>query len=127
MNPALLIVGVNHQTAPVQVRERLAYDETEIVPALLRLKARIPPLTEAAMLSTCNRVEVISATRELAAAAPQIVEFLALDRGVEKAAFESALYRFEEGDAARHLFRVGASLDSMVVGEPQILGQLKLA
>jgi glutamyl-tRNA reductase len=124
----LFVVGVNHRTAPVAVRERLAYADAEIVPTLGRLRAQLPALAETALVSTCNRVEVIG----LAAAphAPQpdeITRFFATDRRIEPGRFTNLLYRFAGRDAIRHLFRVGASLDSMVVGEPQILGQLKLA
>ena len=65
MEQTLFIFGVNHRTAPVGVRERLAYAEEEIVPALARLKSRVPRLTESALLSTCNRVEIIGVTAEL--------------------------------------------------------------
>ncbi len=126
MELTLLILGINHRTAPVAVRERLAFGDDEISEALRRLK-RAAPVEEAALLSTCNRVEVVAATADLSRAAEEIARFFAGDRKVEPAAFEASLYRIEGREAARHLFRVGASLDSMVVGEPQILGQLKLA
>jgi glutamyl-tRNA reductase len=126
MENALFILGVNHRTAPVAVRERLAYAETEVAPALQRLK-QATGIAEAALLSTCNRVEVIGVTSDPDRAEAQVSAFLAADRAVERAAFTDALYHFNGRDAVRHLFRVGASLDSMVVGEPQILGQLKLA
>jgi len=127
MDEKLLIVGVNHRTAPVAVRERLAYGGGEIVAALARLKSRAPALAEAALVSTCNRVEIIGVAADPARAIDEAVSFLAADREVDASLFAGALYRFEGRDAALHLFRVGASLDSMVVGEPQILGQLKLA
>src|SRR5216683_1672259 len=127
MQQKLLILGLNHQSAPVATRERLAYAESEIVPALLRLKQRVPSLAEAALLSTCNRVEIISAGADSIRAAEESLRFLADDRGVAPETFRAALYHFEGRAAARHLFRVGASLDSMVVGEPQILGQVNAA
>lgn len=127
MDESLLIVGINHRTAPVAVRERLAYADDEIVAALGRLKLRAPALTEAALLSTCNRVEIVGVASDAARAGAEAADFLGADRGVDAALFGTALYRFAGRDAARHLFRVGASLDSMVVGEPQILGQLKAA
>jgi glutamyl-tRNA reductase len=126
MENSLFILGVNHRTAPVAVRERLAYGEAEVAPALQRLK-RATGIGEAALLSTCNRVEVIGVTSDPERAENDVVHFLASDREVEAVAFKDALYHFSGRDAVRHLFRVGASLDSMVVGEPQILGQLKLA
>ena len=127
MDQTLFILGVNHQTAPVAVRERLAFADDEIVGALARLKQCAPALAEAALISTCNRVEIIGVTGDNARAAAEATGFLASDRGVASEAFAPALYNFAGREAARHLFRVGASLDSMVVGEPQILGQLKIA
>jgi glutamyl-tRNA reductase len=127
MHQKLLIFGLNHQSAPVTMRERLAYAENEIVPALLRLKRQAPSLAEAALLSTCNRVEIIGAGADSQRAAEESLLFLANDRAVAADTFRPALYHFEDRAAARHLFRVGASLDSMVVGEPQILGQVKAA
>jgi glutamyl-tRNA reductase len=127
MENTLLILGVNHRSAPVAVRERLAFAEEEVAAALRRLKQKIPRLTEAALISTCNRVEIIGVTSEPGPVGDEIANFLAADREVEPSAFTEALYRFNGRHAVRHLFRVGASLDSMVVGEPQILGQLKLS
>jgi glutamyl-tRNA reductase len=127
MDQTLFIVGINHRTAAVAVRERLAYAEDEIVAALGRLSAAAPAVAEAALLSTCNRVEVVGVAADPARAADETLKFLAEDRGVEQTVFNDAVYSFVGRDAARHMFRVGASLDSMVVGEPQILGQLKLA
>jgi glutamyl-tRNA reductase len=127
MDEKLVIAGVNHRTAPVAVREQLAYGDSEIAAALGRLKDRAPALVESALISTCNRVEIIGVAADPARAIGEAVGFLAADREVDAALFAGALYRFEGRAAARHLFRVGASLDSMVVGEPQILGQMKLA
>ncbi|MBV8774332.1 MAG: glutamyl-tRNA reductase [Deltaproteobacteria bacterium] len=123
----LLVFGLNHQSAPVAMRERLAYTEHEVVPALRKLKQQVPSLGEAALLSTCNRVEIIGAGLDDRLAAEESLLFLANDRAVPPETFRAALYHFEGRTAARHLFRVGASLDSMVVGEPQILGQVKAA
>jgi glutamyl-tRNA reductase len=127
MEQNLLILGINHRSAPVAMRERLAYAEDELVPALLRLKQQAPSLGEAAILSTCNRVEIIGTGADSRQAAEESLLFLANDRTVAAESFRPALYHFEGRAAARHLFRVGASLDSMVVGEPQILGQVKAA
>ncbi len=124
----LFVVGVNHRTAAVAVRERLAYADTEIVPTLGRIREQLPALAETALISTCNRVELIGLANAAAPPEPdEITRFLATDRRIEPGRFTNLLYRFAGRDAIRHLFRVGASLDSMVVGEPQILGQLKLA
>ncbi|HEX3408807.1 MAG TPA: glutamyl-tRNA reductase [Candidatus Binataceae bacterium] len=127
MRETLFIFGVSHRTAPVAVRERLAYAEGEIVAALTRLRQAAPAIHEVALISTCNRVEIMGVTEVGSRATDEATEFLAGDRGVDPLAFRPALYQHEARDAVRHLFRVGASLDSMVVGEPQILGQLKNA
>ena len=127
MKERLLIVGVNHRTAPVAVRERLAYADGEIVAALSRLRQSAPALAECALISTCNRVEIVGVATDSGRAIEEAIRFLATDRGAAAEQFAGALYRFADRDAARHLFRVAASLDSMVVGEAQILGQLKLA
>ena len=127
MRETIFISGVNHRATPVAVRERLSYAEGEIVAALARLKQAAPAIHEVALISTCNRVEVMGVTTAGEQAHQQATGFLADDRGVEAAAFAASLYRHESDAAVRHLFRVCASLDSMVVGEPQILGQLKSA
>jgi glutamyl-tRNA reductase len=119
------ITGVNHKSAPVEVRERLAFDEPSLAAALLDLKSR-PGFCEGMILSTCNRVEV-ALTCDDSIAALSVDQFLADTRQVARGFVTPHLYRFEDGDAIRHLFRVASSLDSMVVGEPQILGQLKSA
>ena len=127
MDQALFIVGINHRSATVALRERLAFAEDEIVAALGRMKQSCPAVAEAALISTCNRVEVVGVAADAARAADETLQFLSADRKVDHHEFSQAIYNFSGRDAARHLFRVGASLDSMVVGEPQILGQLKLA
>jgi glutamyl-tRNA reductase len=121
----LLIVGLNHRTAPVALRERLAFPETALPAALGELKT-VTGVHEAAILSTCNRVEVVTGISEPPAVVTAAVEaFLARSRAIEGTAFAPHLYVHHGRDAIRHLFRVAASLDSMVVGEPQILGQMK--
>lgn len=107
------------------MRERLVFDEPSLAAALLDLKRR-PGFCEGMILSTCNRVEV-ALTCEDATALLAVDEFLADTRNVARDWVTPYLYRYEDGEAIRHLFRVAASLDSMVVGEPQILGQLKSA
>ena len=122
----LLITGVSHKTAPVEVRECLAFREETLPAALADLKSR-EGVSEAVILSTCNRVEITLTTED--AADPQAIvdSFLADHKAVSAANIGPHLYRHEGRDAIHHLFRVAASLDSMVVGEPQILGQLKAA
>jgi glutamyl-tRNA reductase len=119
------ITGLNHKSAPVEVRERLAFDESAIGEALSDLKRR-PGFQEGMILSTCNRVE-IAVTCDDNVVDGSVDQFLADARKVDRAWVGPYLYRFADRDAIRHLFRVAASLDSMVVGEPQILGQLKSA
>jgi glutamyl-tRNA reductase len=120
----LLLTGLNHRTAPVEVRERLAFEDKSLPEALDDLKRR-PGLLEGMILSTCNRVEVAVTARK--ADVESAVEALADSRHVDRAWVTPYLYRFDGPEAIRHLFRVASSLDSMVVGEPQILGQMKSA
>ncbi|HET8549384.1 MAG TPA: glutamyl-tRNA reductase [Bryobacteraceae bacterium] len=122
----LCITGLNHRTAPVEVRERLAFDKQSLPAALQELK-RIPGLQEGVILSTCNRVEVAVTASDDADPQGRVEEFLARQRELEPHVIRPYVYSFLGRDAIRHLFRVAASLDSMVVGEPQILGQLKAA
>jgi glutamyl-tRNA reductase len=119
------ITGLNHKSAPVEVRERLAFDEGSI-PEALKVLCHKPGVMEGMILSTCNRVEIATSS-EGPEGDPEIDMFLAETRRVERDWVRPYLYTFEDRDAIRHLFRVAASLDSMVVGEPQILGQLKAA
>ncbi len=120
------ITGLNHKSAPVEVREKIAYTEESIGAALQELKRR-PGFSEGMILSTCNRVELAVTCDEKIAGPAEVDQFLADTRNVERSWVRPYLYRFEDKDAIRHLFRVASSLDSMVVGEPQILGQLKAA
>ncbi len=122
--PNLLLIGLNHRSAPVEVRERLAFSNSGLEAALPRL-VDTETVREGAILSTCNRVEVIACTTNLDAANEKIKTFLAEEQQVARSLFENHLYTFIDKAAVSHLFRVAASLDSMVVGEPQILGQVK--
>jgi glutamyl-tRNA reductase len=120
----LLITGVSHKTAPVEIRECLAFPEATLAGALQKLKS-CDGVSEAVILSTCNRVE-ITITSEDGVDPQSIVDaFLSETRAVSPERLGPHIYRHEGKDAIHHLFRVAASLDSMVVGEPQILGQLK--
>lgn len=122
----LWLTGLNHRSAPVAVRERLAFSESELPRALAELRAT-PGIAEAMILSTCNRVEVAVAADDACDAADAVIAWLCRDRQLDRSWLEPHLYAFADHDAIRHVFRVAASLDSMVVGEPQILGQLKAA
>jgi glutamyl-tRNA reductase len=119
----LFVVGVSWRTAPVAVRERLAFREEELALAVKALAA--PPVTEAMLISTCNRVEVYGVGEEGAAAA--VKRALAKSRDVPLKEIEPVLYAYGGEDAIGHVFRVAAALDSLVLGEAQILGQLKAA
>jgi glutamyl-tRNA reductase len=120
------ITGLNHRTAPVEVREQLAFDDRSLEEALRGLKLQ-NGFSEAFILSTCNRVEVAVTTDEAADPQAGLLDFLCQSRHLDPHAIGPYLYHHEDRDAIRHLFRVAASLDSMVVGEPQILGQMKTA
>ena len=122
----LLVTGVSHKTAPVEVRESLAFRDETLPAALADLKRR-EGVTEALILSTCNRVEITVTTDDSADPRALVDAFLAERKNVDPQAIAPHLYHAEGRDAIHHLFRVAASLDSMVVGEPQILGQLKAA
>ena len=120
----LLIVGINHHSAPVEVRERLAFSNGTLETALRRL-VDAETVREGTILSTCNRVEIISSVTDLVAADEQIKTFLAQEHQASRSLFEEHLYSYVGKEAVGHLFRVAASLDSLIVGEPQILGQVK--
>ncbi len=122
-----LVIGCNHRTAPVRTRERIALSAEALPRAAEEFRARFPG-AQFAFLSTCNRMEIYLAAPE--GATPRIAEiiaFLGEFHGVEPQAFAAGLYTHEDVAAARHLFRVASSLDSMVVGESQILAQVKSA
>ncbi len=121
----LIALGLNHQTAPLAMRERVAYARDDALAALAALKA-LPGVREAAIISTCNRTELYGHVAD-AAAAERMHEWLARDRGLEPRQLDEFLYRHEDGAAVRHLYRVATGLDSLVLGEPQILGQVKEA
>ena len=120
----LFLLGLNHRSAPVEVREHLAFTTETLEPTLRRLVDH-QLVREGAIVSTCNRVEVIACTTDIAAAGEKITTLLAEARQIARSLFEPHLYTRIGKDAVGHLFRVASSLDSMVVGEPQILGQVK--
>jgi len=131
----LLLLGVNHTTAPIAVRERLAIPGHRLADAT-RTLAEQPGIREALILSTCNRVEILTVQdgvdqehaelrAGLQAPALSVIKFLHDYLQIRETDLEPHVYEYRERDAIRHLFRVASSLDSMVVGEPQILGQVK--
>ena len=119
-NPSLVLVGVNHNTAPLDVRERLAIPASRLADATLSLSS-VAGIREGLILSTCNRVEILTIQEE----GSDVLRFLHEYFAVPAATIRPHLYEFREREAVRHLFRVASSLDSMVIGEPQILGQVK--
>ncbi len=116
---SLLVLGLNHRTAPIEVRERIVFDAERLPGALASLRA-LPGMSEAAIVSTCNRTEVYA----VGGSAEAVSGWLVAESGGD-AALADCLYRIEGPDAVRHAFSVGAGLDSLILGEPQILGQLK--
>ena len=122
----LVLVGLNHKTAPVEVRECLAPEQDQ-VPEMLRQGLGLPGVREMLMLSTCNRVEVLAAARDGQEAGLALCDWLTRGRQADPKLVKNSLYLHLDEQAVRHLFRVAASLDSLVLGEPQILGQIKEA
>jgi glutamyl-tRNA reductase len=120
----IILIGINHKTAPVELRECIAFSEDESASALQTL-SRKPHIKELLLFSTCNRVEVLVVTENKRDAIDSTKDYIAEVNKIPRQAFEDALYIHEGDEAVRHVFRVASSLDSMVVGEPQILGQVK--
>jgi glutamyl-tRNA reductase len=120
----LLLIGLNHYAAPVNVRERLAVTSNHL-PDLLRALRDPSGIAEVAVVSTCNRFEVYAGVDDVATRHATLVEALARARGIESCEFACHVTTRVDADAARHLFRVAAGLDSLLVGEHQILGQVK--
>ncbi len=122
----LALVGINHHTAPVEVRERMNIQEASLAGAVAELVHR-EGILEGLILSTCNRVEVITSAAEEVDPEPVLRGFLADFHHCDLSAFERYFYWHRQAEAVRHLFRVSSSLDSMILGEPQVLGQVKNA
>jgi glutamyl-tRNA reductase len=121
----IVIIGMNHRSAPIEVRESVAFENSYLHGALNRLR-ECPSIQEGVILSTCNRVEVVTAASNGLSASEEVKAFLIEHRSRKsREALDDHVYCYQDAEAVRHLFRVAASLDSMVVGEPQILGQLK--
>jgi glutamyl-tRNA reductase len=117
----LVLIGVNHKTAPIELRERIAISREDL-PDVIRSLAAVPGVIECMILSTCNRVELLAIVESPAA---DLTGFLHRHFALDAVLLAPHIYEHREQQAVRHLFRVAASLDSMVVGEPQILGQVK--
>ena len=121
----IVVLGLNHKTAPVEIREKLAFDTAETSRALCELKSRFAQ-AEFVLISTCNRVELYCAGKQCQGAnADRLAEFLSQFHEVKLDRFREFLYCHEDEEAVRHLLTVASSLDSLVVGEAQIVGQVK--
>ncbi|MBU0516809.1 MAG: glutamyl-tRNA reductase, partial [Proteobacteria bacterium] len=121
---SIVLVGLNHQTAPVEIRERLACRDPAAETLALK---KLADVRETVIVSTCNRLEVLFLSDRAESSLEAVKEALCVAHDLGRDQFEAALYVHQDLEAIRHLFRVASSLDSMVVGEPQILGQIKEA
>ncbi len=119
----VLVIGANHRSSSLALRDRLFLDEAEVIPFLDRLKSG--GVEQCLVVSTCDRVEVHCVDHDVSKARDVIVKALAERAELEPGALESQLYFLQEQEAVRHIFRVTASLDSLMVGEPQVVGQVK--
>ncbi len=122
----ILNMGMNHETAPVDLRECLAGEPAKGESLLRDLKC-VPSIRESLYLTTCNRVELVAVTEELDAASEDLKNLLCSIGNVDRKTLLPSLYLYQDMEAVTHIFRVASSLDSMIVGEPQILGQVKEA
>jgi glutamyl-tRNA reductase len=122
----LALVGINHRTAPVEIRERMNIQDERLSAAVSDLVRR-EGIEEGLILSTCNRVEVITRATEQVEPEPLLRSFLSDYHHCDLGAYEQYFYWYREKEVIRHLFRVASSLDSMILGEPQVLGQMKNA
>jgi glutamyl-tRNA reductase len=122
----IILLGLNHNTAPVEIRECLAFNGNETRIALKKLMTQ-PSIAEVLLVSTCNRIEVLLTVKDENQAVDIAKSFLSGFKKIPISDFEESLYFFNGDEAVRHIFRVASSLDSMMVGEPQILGQIKEA
>ncbi|MGG1677606.1 glutamyl-tRNA reductase [Neobacillus sp. NRS-1170] len=120
----ILVVGLNYKTAPVEIRERLTFSETDLVDAIKKLNTK-KSILENIILSTCNRTEIYAVVDQLHTGRYYIKEFLSEWFGMEQAEFTPFLFIYEDDGAVDHLFNVTCGLNSMVLGETQILGQVR--
>ena len=128
----LLALGLNHTTAPLSIREAVAFSPEEIPGALSALRSTYARpeeggIREALILSTCNRTEFFLAAENGDAALHSLCSFVARQKGIDLKEFLPHTYEYRQSDVARHTFRVASGLDSMVLGETQIVGQMKKA
>jgi len=122
----IILLGLNHKTAPIEIRERLSVSKEETAAMLDAIKASAS-VNEVVLFSTCNRIEFLMAAGDKTDAVETAKRYLSEFKNVPVSKFEDSIYIHEGDEAVRHIFRVASSLDSMMVGEPQILGQIKEA
>jgi glutamyl-tRNA reductase len=122
----VIVAGLNHNTADIEVREKVAFNGSKLQEGLIGLK-NLPQVDEVVILSTCNRVELYAGVKDAETASESIKTFLSEFHDINRSLLDKAIYVYDDVNAVRHIFRVASSLDSMVIGEPQILGQLKEA
>jgi glutamyl-tRNA reductase len=120
----VFVAGLNHKIADLDVREKLAFNGPKLEEGLKRFR-ELPEVHEAIILSTCNRVELYANVKDNQRAAEAVKTFLSEFHNINRSSLDAGLYIYDGINAVRHIFRVASSLDSMVIGEPQILGQLK--
>ena len=120
----LVLIGLNHRTAQVDIRQLASFNADQLPDELRRLSA-FPGILETMIVSTCNRVEILSSVDPQHDGAGSMETFLSEYSGIAPPQLQQKLYRYCDEQAVRHVFRVASSLDSMILGEPQILGQLK--
>jgi glutamyl-tRNA reductase len=121
----IILIGANHKTAPVELREKLSFSDAETLTALEFFKLN-KDIKESLVFSTCNRTEILYIP-ETGEQIDEIIKFISCHKKIDISEFKDSLYIYQDDEAIQHLFRVASSLDSMVVGEPQILGQIKQA
>jgi glutamyl-tRNA reductase len=121
-----VVIGLNHKTADVDLREKLAFNGPKLEEGIRQIR-ELPGIKETVIISTCNRVEIYLTVKDVGKAYEAIKDFFVGFFDIRKESLDKALYLHDDMQAVRHIFRVASSLDSMVVGEPQILGQLKEA
>lgn len=119
-----VVIGLNHKTADVDLREKLAFNGPKLEEGIRQIR-ELPEIMETVIVSTCNRVEIYLTVKDVGKAFEAIKDFFVRFFDIRKESLDNALYLYDDMQAVRHIFRVSSSLDSMVVGEPQILGQLK--
>ncbi len=122
----ILLIGLNHKTASIELRERIAFSNEEVIQSLEALNS-ISTVNEALLISTCNRTEIVVTSKDIPNTEVLIKNYLSDFKKITLKQLDQSLYIYTSDEAIRHLFRVASSLDSMVVGEPQILGQIKAA